>query len=196
MNERESESLPSTFWNVPNSLTLGRLVLSVAVFGLIEGRLYIAALAVFALASLTDALDGYFARKLCQATAIGRQLDPFVDKVVVSGVFIFLLAIPGSGLAAWMVTTIVVRELLVQALRSLIEGQGEPFGAKWAGKLKMVAQCLAIVAILLVLEMGPSRSWLIGRDILIWTSVILTVYSGLGYLVIAWPKLRGEATAR
>ena len=88
---------------------------------------------------------------------------------------------------------IVVRELVVQAVRSLIEGRGEPFGARWAGKLKTAVQCLSIVAILLALAFPPGRVGLFVRDALTWSAVGLTVYSGLGYLGLAWPVLRGEA---
>jgi CDP-diacylglycerol--glycerol-3-phosphate 3-phosphatidyltransferase len=183
------------FWNVPNTLTLSRLALAVVVFALISTGFYLAALVVFVVASATDALDGYFARLLDQCTPIGRQLDPLVDKVIVLGGFIYLLTIEGTGLAPWMVTAIVVRELLVQALRSLIEGRGEAFGAVMAGKLKTVVQCLAISAILLALALRPAPAWLWGRDALIWAAVILTLYSGIGYVGLAWPKLRGDAPA-
>ena len=181
------------FWNVPNSLTMARLGMALVLFGLIAGRMYVAALAVFGLAALTDALDGYFARLLGQSTAIGRQLDPLVDKVLVSGGFIFLLAIPETGVAPWMVTAIVVRELLIQWLRSLLEGRGEAFGAKMAGKLKTLAQCLAIAAILLTLALRPSPAWLAARDALTWLAVGLTLYSGVAYFALAWPRLRGDA---
>ena len=118
---------------------------------------YWSALVVFVVAALTDALDGYFARLLDQGTAIGRQLDPLVDKVIVCGAFIYLLTVPGdTGLAPWMVTTIVVRELLIQGLRSHLEGGGQAFGAKTAGKLKTLVQCLSISAILVVLGLQPS----------------------------------------
>lgn len=180
------------FWNVPNTLTMSRLVLSVVVFALIAVDRYLAALAVFGLAALTDALDGYFARLLNQSTAIGRQLDPLIDKVIVSGAFIYLEAIPGTGVQPWMVTTIVVRELLIQGLRSHLEGQGQAFGAKMAGKLKTLFQCLAIVAILLSLAYPPPAPFLLARDVLTWTAVALTIYSGLGYIWMAIPKLRAE----
>ena len=186
---------PPGFWNVPNTLTLSRLVLAVGVFALIDRGYYGAALAVFGLAALTDALDGYFARLLGQCTPIGRQLDPLVDKIVVSGGFIYLLTVQGTGLAPWMVTAIVVRELLVQALRSLIEGRGSAFGARWAGKLKTTFQCLAIAAILLALAVRPEPGWLMARDVVTWAAVVLTVYSGVRYVGHAWPHLRGEAEA-
>ena len=113
------------FWNVPNTLTVSRLVLAVGVFVLIDYESYFAALALFVIAAVTDALDGYFARLLKQDTPIGRQLDPLIDKVIVAGCYIYLATIPGTGVKPWMVTAIVVRELLIQGLRSLLEGQGQ-----------------------------------------------------------------------
>ena len=178
------------FWNVPNSLSVARMALSVVVFILIAFEMYFAAAAVFSVAAITDALDGYLARKLNQVTAVGRQLDPLVDKVIVAGTYIYLLGIPETGLSPWMVTTIVIRELLIQGLRSHLEGMGQAFGAKSAGKLKTVIQCLSIIAILLGLsfQIGPTLQ--LGRDLLTWLAVGLTVYSGLGYILSAFPFLR------
>jgi CDP-diacylglycerol--glycerol-3-phosphate 3-phosphatidyltransferase len=183
--------LPENFWNVPNALTLSRLALAVVVFVCVANAWYRTALAVFIVAALTDALDGYFARLLNQGTAIGRQLDPLVDKVIVCGAFIYLATIPETGVAPWMVTTIVVRELLIQGLRSHLEGGGQAFGAKTAGKLKTLVQCLSISAILVVLSLDPSPSLRIVRDILTWSAVGLTIYSGLGYFALAIPRLKG-----
>jgi CDP-diacylglycerol--glycerol-3-phosphate 3-phosphatidyltransferase len=183
------------FWNVPNTLTVGRLALACVVFVLMAFHQYALALGAFLLAALTDALDGYFARLLGQDTPIGRQLDPLIDKVIVSGCYIDLAAIPGTGVFPWMVTAIVVRELLIQGLRSLLEGQGQPFGAKLAGKLKTTVQCLSISAALLVLSLGttaPGLLWI--RDILTWLAVALTIYSGASYLIGAMPALRGQAS--
>jgi CDP-diacylglycerol--glycerol-3-phosphate 3-phosphatidyltransferase len=182
------------FWNVPNVLTLSRLGLAVVVFALVAHSRYWSALVVFSAAALTDALDGYFARLLDQGTAIGRQLDPLVDKVIVCGAFIYLLTVPGdTGLQPWMVTTIVVRELLIQGLRSHLEGGGQAFGAKTAGKLKTFAQCISIVAILAALNFEISPPWRMARDLITWSAVGLTIYSGLGYFVLAIPKLKGGA---
>ena len=178
--------------NIPNSVTLGRLVLAVVVFVLIAHAHYFAALICFAIAALTDALDGFLARRLGQMTTFGRQLDPLVDKVLVSGGFIYLLTVPETGLAPWMVTTIIVRELLIQGLRSHLEGKGQAFGAVMAGKLKTVLQSLSICAILACLALRPGPLWLHGRDTLTWLAVGLTIYSGLGYLTLAWPKFRNE----
>ena len=185
------------FWNVPNTLTISRLGFAAIVFGLIAGGAYFSALAAFAVAALTDMLDGYLARRLGQVSAIGRQLDPLVDKVIVIGTLVYLLPIPGTGLAPWMVAAIVARELIVQAIRSLVEGRGVAFGARTSGKLKTVVQCLSIAGILLILGLGgspsPAMTWV--RDGLTWAAVGLTLYSGSVYLVVAWPHLKAEAQA-
>jgi CDP-diacylglycerol--glycerol-3-phosphate 3-phosphatidyltransferase len=183
------------FWNVPNTLTLARLGLAVAVFALIAYARYFAALAVFGLAALSDALDGYLARLLDQATPIGRQLDPLVDKVIVSGTYIYLLTVKeDTGVQPWMVTTIITRELLIQGLRSHLEGQGQAFGARMAGKVKTTFQCLSISAVLLVLSVRPDPHplLLLGRDALTWAAVGLTVYSGVAYVFAAAPSLKGR----
>ena len=186
-----TRTAPPRFWNVPNTLTIGRLVLGLAVCALISAGMFAIALAVFIVAAISDAFDGYLARRLAQETPIGRQLDPLVDKLIVGAALIHLLPRAGSGLMPWMVTTIIVRELIVQALRSLIEGRGEPFGARLAGKLKTVFQCLAIGGSLVCLSLTTAPAYLTWtRDILIYTAVALTVYSGCGYLAIAWPKLK------
>lgn len=202
MSPREdNEALVATaparphFWNVPNTLTVGRLALAAVVFALIAFDQYALALAAFVIAALSDALDGYFARLLKQDTPIGRQLDPLIDKVIVSGCYIYLAAIPGTGVLPWMVTAIVVRELLIQGLRSLLEGQGQPFGAKMAGKLKTTIQCCSISAVLLVLAISAPPMWLLWvRDILTWLAVALTIYSGASYLTGAMPALRSQST--
>lgn len=185
------------FWNVPNALTVGRLGLAVVVFALISVGSYFGALLVFGLAAATDALDGYFARLLNQSTVLGRQLDPLVDKVIVAGAYIYLLTVRGTGLLPWMVTTVVIRELLIQGLRSHLEGRGQAFGAKTAGKVKTVVQCLSISAILFCLSVAkPWAWWLTARDLLTWLAVLLTIYSGAGYFVAAMPSLRGYRNPR
>lgn len=194
MNDARTAPPPARLLNIPNGLSLARLVLAIASLALITAGYFQTALVVFALAAVSDGLDGYLARRLNQATAIGRQLDPLVDKLMVSSLFIFLLPLPGSGLAPWMVALIVARELIIQWLRSLMEGSGVAFGAQMAGKLKTTLQCLAICAILIGLARpelldGPMRR---ARDGLIWTALLLTIYSGSAYLLGALPRLRGS----
>jgi CDP-diacylglycerol--glycerol-3-phosphate 3-phosphatidyltransferase len=155
----------------------------------------LAALIVFSIAALTDAFDGALARAMGQASALGRQLDPLVDKVMICSTLIFLLPRENSGVGAWMVAAIVSRELLVQALRSLVEGQGSAFGAKWMGKLKTLTQCLAIVAVLWTSGDASRGSLATARDILLWSATILTITSGLTYLSAAIPLLRASRGA-
>jgi CDP-diacylglycerol--glycerol-3-phosphate 3-phosphatidyltransferase len=192
-----SSAKENVIWNVPNVITVVRLVLSIAVFILIPLQQFTAALIVFVIAASTDWADGYWARKYGEVTKLGRVLDPFVDKIIICGTYIFLAAEAGSGITAWMATVIMGREMLVTALRSVIEGSGGDFSAKWAGKVKMVVQCVAVVASLLVLrhlaiykDTLPVEDWL-KYTLLIsaWGAILITIYSGLEYVMIAAKKL-------
>lgn len=176
--------------NVPNALSAARLILACVVFILIELDLFLAAFILFVLAASTDWVDGWWARKFNQVTQLGRMLDPFVDKIIICGTFIFLTGEynQGSGIAAWMTTIVVGRELLVTALRSMIEASGGDFSAGMAGKLKMVFQCVAVGASLLTLhygaELAPSwLTWTLFASALV--AVISTVQSGIGYVFAA-----------
>src|SRR5262245_61486651 len=98
-------------FNLPNQLTAARLLLAVVLFVLIVYHQWWWCVVVFALAAVTDWLDGYLARRQNLMSTLGRVFDPLVDKVLVCGAFIFLLTDPvGSGLTAWMVTVVVGRE--------------------------------------------------------------------------------------
>ena len=191
--------------NLPNQLTSLRLLLSVVLFGLISAEHYIAAFVLFLVAVGTDWLDGYYARKYNQITTLGRILDPFADKVIVCGTFIFILVAPGMrdarwGLRAWMVVVIVGRELLVTALRSFLEQRGSDFSANLSGKLKMVLQCVAAGSALVYLHCLQSADKAAGATapqwvywftvVSIWSAVILTVYSGVIYVWIAYKLLK------
>ena len=193
----------ASVFNLPNQLTSLRLVLAVIMFCLIPwgtGPTYVAAMVLFLLAAGTDWLDGYIARKYNLVTMLGRILDPFADKFIVCGTFIFLVAVPEMadvplGLRAWMVVVIVARELLVTALRSFLEEGGTDFSAKMSGKLKMVLQCIAAALALFYLSArayGADWSeWLRFPLVAsIWAAVILTVYSGLAYVQAAVKLLR------
>lgn len=186
-----------TFWNVPNTLTVARMGMGIVVFWLISMEWHAAALGLFVAAAISDALDGYLARLLDQDTPLGRQLDPLIDKVLICGAYIYVAVIPGTGVLPWMVAAIVIRELLIQGLRSLLEGQGQAFGAKMAGKFKTAFQCFSISAVLLALSLAsPPPMLLYIRDALTWIAVGLTVYSGASYLISAMPALRHEAARR
>src|SRR5215218_6263469 len=194
-------------WNVPNILTVARLVLSVFCFVCFVGEWYLVALIFFAIAAGTDWVDGFWARRYGQVTQLGRILDPFADKVVICGTFIFLAAVPptvtgasASEVTAWMAVVVVARELLVTALRGFFEERGSDFSAKWSGKWKMVAQCAAVAASLARLwyysyhsaawaQMPPEwTTWAL--RLTIWTAVGMTVYSGWVYVQRALAMLR------
>ena len=178
-------SSPVSAYNVPNAITAARFLLAIVVMILIPIKYFIAALVTFSVAALTDWMDGYWARKYGQVTKLGRVFDPFVDKIIICGTFITLVAIPGSHVAAWMATVIVGRELLVTSLRGMIEGSGGDFSANQLGKWKMVLQCAAVILVLVTL-IHPEATWLkiISRGVL-WAAVALTVYSGYVYAVVA-----------
>lgn len=186
---------PGTPWNVPNLLTSVRLALAVAVIGLIHFHAYAIALVTFVVAAGTDWMDGYWARKYGQVTKLGRIFDPFVDKIIICGTFIALVAIPNSGIAAWMAVLVVGRELLVTSLRAIIEAAGGDFSATFWGKWKMVFQCVAVVVSLAYLWQGQTLAWPEWpRTLLIWIAVLITVYSGVDYTLAAARVLRAEGT--
>jgi CDP-diacylglycerol---glycerol-3-phosphate 3-phosphatidyltransferase len=206
---QSAKNVRSAMFNLPNQLTSLRLLLSVVMFGFIATDYYLTSFVLFVIAAGTDWLDGYYARKYGQVTTLGRILDPFADKVIVCGTFIFLVAdstmhsIPG-GLRAWMVVVIVGRELLVTALRSFIEDRGADFSAKMSGKLKMVLQCVAAGTCLFYLYRyeGKPPAHLISECVsdwvwwvlvvFVWSSLVLTVYSGLVYIRAAVQLLRED----
>jgi len=174
--------------NLPNLITISRLFLAVIVFALIDYEGYwLTAAGLFVFAASTDALDGYIARKYGLVTTLGRILDPFADKIIVCGAFVFLLGMESKGLDSgvngWMVVIVIAREMFVSALRGLLEEQGRDFSADWTGKIKMVMQSVAVTASLLSLSPHlDSEAFRQLRDILLWSAVVLTAYSGAAYL--------------
>lgn len=198
-----SPEQPSVF-NLPNQLTASRLVLSVVLFALIATKYWLWCVAVFAVAAVTDWLDGYLARKQGVSSALGRVFDPLVDKVLICGAYIFLLGLPyaETGLLPWMVTVVVGRELIINGLRSFLESRGVLFGADWLGKIKMGLQCAALLAVFLarhqaeVSEPGP---WLdrlvVVRDVLVYAMLAATALSGLQYLLRAVLILNEDTVA-
>jgi CDP-diacylglycerol--glycerol-3-phosphate 3-phosphatidyltransferase len=190
---KSASQASNTIVNVPNVLTTARFVLSVVVFVLIPLEQYVAAIVVFILAASTDWVDGWWARKYGQVTKLGRIFDPFVDKIIICGTFIFLAAEPLSGITAWMAVVVMGREMLVTVIRSFIEQQGGDFSAQFAGKLKMVFQCVAAVASLVALrhyqvegENVPLPQWLYWTlHVSVWVAILSTIYSGLEYVIAA-----------
>jgi CDP-diacylglycerol--glycerol-3-phosphate 3-phosphatidyltransferase len=196
-----NQNSSNTIFNVPNILTGVRFLLSIVVFVLIPLKLYFAAMIVFIVAASTDWIDGWWARKFNQVTKLGRIFDPFVDKIIICGAFIYLAAELGSGITPWMAVVVVGREMLVTAIRGFIEQQGGDFSAQFMGKLKMVFQCAAVVTSLLALyywqqhllpagvkpgAMSWLPAWLYWSLIIsVWAAVISTVWSGAEYIYAA-----------
>jgi CDP-diacylglycerol--glycerol-3-phosphate 3-phosphatidyltransferase len=177
-------------WTVPNMLSAARLALAIVLFVLIGREAHWAAAAVFLVAASTDWVDGWWARRFGQVSRIGRIFDPLVDKVIVCGGFI-LLAAPGAGSAIrpWMAVVVVVRELVVTAIRAEMERTGHDFSAAFSGKLKMVLQCAAI-ALELLARAAPSATVAgVGVPTLAtaaaWAAVTATIWSGVEYLAAA-----------
>ncbi len=169
--------------NLPNLITVSRFLLALVLFWLIDlGGHWIASAGLFVFAASTDWLDGYLARKYGQVTVLGRILDPFVDKIIVGGTFLFLLDKNGaiesgvtvhSGVTAWMVIVVIGREMFVSSLRGFLEQQGKDFSASFSGKAKMMLQCVAVTASLLSLSVQLQWSWLPAtRDVLLWWPLV------------------------
>lgn len=201
--------------NVPNLLTMARIVLSIVLFALFPFKLYITCLVLFIIAALTDYADGWWARRYDQKTQFGRIMDPFADKALVCGTYIYLVAVPELhnlfadcatccccaripfGLATWMVVAILMRELFVTMLRSMVESSGGDFSAKWIGKWKTTLQCVNIPMAFLLLILDPKPCWLkLGFIITLYVVVYLTLYSGWIYIRAAMKMSRAAHEAQ
>jgi CDP-diacylglycerol---glycerol-3-phosphate 3-phosphatidyltransferase len=173
--------------NLPNALTVTRIflvpILVVVLLTEFEGRMIlglrkeIVGAAIFGLASLTDWLDGYLARRRKQVTALGQIMDPLADKLLISAALVSLVQM---GLApAWMVAVIIGREFAVTGLRSLAYNRGLVIAASPLGKAKMVAQVVAIL--LLILGREYLQQFVVLGEIALWVVVIAALGSGLDY---------------
>ncbi|MFH0963998.1 MAG: CDP-diacylglycerol--glycerol-3-phosphate 3-phosphatidyltransferase [Planctomycetota bacterium] len=179
-----------THRHLPNLITNSRLLLALVFFvtlSLGTRASLNAAFVIFVVAGLTDILDGYLARHLKATSSFGRVADPFVDKILVCGAFILLLANSEVGyVRAWMVLVIVGRELLVTAVRSFAESQRKVFAANVLGKLKMFLQSLAIAYTIFALANWREAPWwpkarTVGVA-LVYVATLATLASGLIYL--------------
>lgn len=173
-----------------NKLTLARLVLAMLAFACIWTQrpgFYIAALVLYLVATITDWVDGYIARKTQSVSPFGAAADPIADKVLVIGALIAFVRIPGLNIPAWAVFLIVVRELVIGGLRALAGGvKGQVLAADRGGKLKMAVQSVSVLLILLLLVVRSYWSvpaWLlIVPHHLVLLSMIVSVLSGAQYL--------------
>ena len=198
--------------NLPNALTMLRLVIAAAFFAtmsvsVVRGDGFEAsrqlwgniAVGLFIIAALTDFLDGHLARKWGVVSDFGRVMDPFCDKVLILGTFAYLASprfavIDSTGQVigmetqvwAWMVVVIISRELLVTSVRAVVEARGIPFGADWWGKSKMILQAVtAPYALFVAVNPWFYESTFFGglQSVLVWATVVVTAISVVPYLV-------------
>jgi len=175
-------------WNVPNSLTLLRIVMAPLLVVVLLTEFpdkEIWGLVIFLIAALTDALDGMIARRTNRITVTGAMLDPIADKLLMSAAFISLVEL---GLApAWMVTIIVGREFAVTGLRFIALERNVPISANAWGKAKTTTQIIAVSLLIFGSHLGPLQ---ILGPIVLWVALVLTIISMVIYFRQNWRIIR------
>jgi CDP-diacylglycerol--glycerol-3-phosphate 3-phosphatidyltransferase len=162
--------------NLPNTLTLLRILLvPVVVVALLDETPNGDAIAagVFALAALTDGLDGYIARSRGAITTFGKLMDPIADKLLVTAALVALVSL--NRLEAWVAMVIIAREFAVTGLRGVAAEQGVVIQASWLGKMKTILQIGAVIC-LIAFHPAP-----LAVDLLVYVAVAATVVSGIDY---------------
>ena len=191
--------------NWANRLTLSRLALTILfVIALNSSWPYArtTALILFLVAGLTDFIDGEIARRYGAVTNFGKLMDPLVDKIMMSAAFISL--VPLKAIPAWAATTVVARDFLITGLRLMASAQGRVLPADNLGKHKTSWQIVTVIFFLALFSAAELRfisetsiwwlrAWNQAGPVLIWITVALTIYSGLGY---AWRHRELIATDR
>jgi CDP-diacylglycerol--glycerol-3-phosphate 3-phosphatidyltransferase len=190
--------------NLPNQITIARLFMAIIFFACLAQYQVRATPAatwlldlsagLFIVACISDFVDGYLARKHNQVTSFGRILDPFVDKILVIGAYVFLAG-DGfmdashhqiSNVTDWMVVVILGRELLVTSLRGVTEASGQSFGANIYGKMKMVLQSIAVGWVLITVAHPLWMPFLtMLRPYVVYLTVAVTLLSAFPYLRMA-----------
>ena len=181
--------------NWANRLTLSRLVFTILFVAALNssweyGRT--AALIFFLLAGITDFVDGEVARRYSRVTNFGKLMDPLVDKIMMAAAFISL--VPLKAVPAWAATAVVARDFLITGLRLMASANGKVLPAERLGKQKTSWQVVTVIFFLVLLSASELRyaddgsiwwfrAWHEAGPILVWVTVALTLYSGLGY---AW----------
>lgn len=218
---QQAPAHPGVKQHIPNALTVLRLVLAAAFFATLNifrypdiGQLWgNIAIAMFVAAAITDALDGALARRWDVVSTFGRVMDPFCDKILVLGAFVYLAGprflMPtldaegdfftmATGVYPWMVVVIFARELLVTAIRGLVEAKGIEFPSKASGKAKMILQSITVpIVMVFAINCHPAdHSWALWiNNILVWITIIVTIWSGLPYIVGLSPILKQEQSS-
>jgi CDP-diacylglycerol--glycerol-3-phosphate 3-phosphatidyltransferase len=173
--------------NLPNALTVGRIflvpLLVVVLLTKFEGRMImgvpkeLVGAAIFGLASLTDVLDGYLARRRKQITTLGQLMDPLADKLLITAALVSLVQLDLAP--AWMVAVILGREFAVTVLRSIAHGKGMVIAASPLGKFKMLAEVIAILA--LILGQDHLQQFYVIGTIALWVAMLTATISGIDY---------------
>jgi CDP-diacylglycerol---glycerol-3-phosphate 3-phosphatidyltransferase len=173
--------------NLPNALTVGRIflvpLLVVVLLTKFEGRMImgvpkeLVGAAIFGLASLTDVLDGYLARRRKQITTLGQLMDPLADKLLITAALVSLVQLDLAP--AWMVAVILGREFAVTVLRSIAHGKGMVIAASPIGKFKMLAEVIAILA--LILGQDHLQQFYVIGTIALWVAMLTATISGIDY---------------
>ena len=170
-------------FNLPNTITLLRISVVPFLFILLSnpGKFWSLVIAVlFVIASITDFFDGYFARKYQMVTTIGKFLDPIADKIIVNTAMILL--IPINRIPAWIVAITIIRDLIVDVIRSIASSEGIYIQASILGKQKTVSQVIAVTALMIHYSIFGVNAHLVGMVIL-YVALFLTIYSGIDYFI-------------
>jgi len=161
--------------NTPNKLTLLRFILVpfflIAAYYEKNNTVMIISTIIFAVASFTDFLDGYLARKHNIVTDFGKFMDPLADKVLVAAALLFLIQV--QKVEAWLVVIIITREYAISIIRAMAATNGKVIAASGGGKIKTLTQMLAIIMLLMNIPFA---------DLMMYVCVALTLYSGVEYI--------------
>jgi len=170
-------------FNLPNTITLLRISVVPFLFFLLAspGEFWSMIIAIlFVIASVTDFLDGYIARKYQMITTMGKFLDPIADKIIVNTAMI--LMIPIGRIPAWIVAVTIVRDLIVDVIRSIASSEGIYIQASILGKQKTLAQIIAVTALMIHFSFFGIDAHIVGTVIL-YIAFFLTIYSGIDYFI-------------
>ncbi len=203
-------SRSSGFVNLPTYITLTRIlsipvliwILSSTRFSSTNGDRELLASAIFIAASLTDAIDGYLARRRAQVTTMGMLLDPVADKLLIAAAFVTLVQFNPRIVPAWMAVIILGREFLVSGLRSIAASEGFTIEASDLGKLKMVVQIVSVVAAIVDHHWTHLPWYFLSLPVRpialasIWIMVGLSLVSAVDYFVAFWTRINQHAEKR
>lgn len=171
--------------NLPTILTLSRIVL-IPFFIMVTPNSALLGAVIFGIASITDFLDGYLARKTGQITKFGIILDPIADKFLIISALILLVDM--ERLSVWIAIIIIMREFLVTGLRVVALSKDIVIPAEMGGKLKTFSQIAAILCLIIDASISGIDLYDLGT-VLIWISLILSIVSGVKYTLLFWKKI-------